>query len=369
MGSKAKIVIAGGGTGGHVYPALAIANGLVNRGVQKGQIIFFGSGRTIENELVPAHGYKLVTFPGRGLNRSETFRNLVNVANLSFAVLKALTIFIKSRPKIVIGVGGYASVPAIIAASILRINRVVHEQNSVVGRTNLIAQKLGAKLITTFPETVGAPKTSIRLGLPLSEGIDDAIESRRNMKINKRVTKRVVVTGGSLGSVALNEVVVKMVSKYKDDLDFEIVHICGKNNYQKTKELYEKADCFEKVALHSYRDDLSQLYALSDCVVSRAGAGTCVELEALGVPCVLVPLGSAPGNHQLKNSHFLQISGLAKILDQKNLNESILYELVKDRLIKADDIEPNVFNLESKSRISNYLISEYGLLNLTTGKN
>ena len=349
MGSKAKIVIAGGGTGGHVYPALAIANGLVNRGVQKGQIIFFGSGRTIENELVPAHGYKLVTFPGRGLNRSETFRNLVNVANLSFAVLKALTIFIKSRPKIVIGVGGYASVPAIIAASILRINRVVHEQNSVVGR--------------------GAPKTSIRLGLPLSEGIDDAIESRRNMKINKRVTKRVVVTGGSLGSVALNEVVVKMVSKYKDDLDFEIVHICGKNNYQKTKELYEKADCFEKVALHSYRDDLSQLYALSDCVVSRAGAGTCVELEALGIPCVLVPLGSAPGNHQLKNSHFLQISGLAKILDQKNLNESILYELVKDRLIKADDIEPNVFNLESKSRISNYLISEYGLLNLTTGKN
>lgn len=96
-----------------MYPALAIANGLVKWRSSKSRWSL-GWGRTIENELVPAHGYKLVTFPGRGLNRSETFRNLVNVANLSFAVLKALTIFIKSRPKIVIGVGGYASVPASI---------------------------------------------------------------------------------------------------------------------------------------------------------------------------------------------------------------------------------------------------------------
>ena len=369
MRAESKIVIAGGGTGGHVYVALAIADGLVELGVKKNKIVFFGSGRTIENELVPKQGYDLVKFPGRGLNKRELFQNLINIIALKFAVIKAILIFIKDRPKLVVGVGGYASVPAMIGASILRIDRVVHEQNSVMGRTNLIAQKLGAVVLTTFPETNGANSNSKQLGLPLNENVVKAIAIRSEIDFKNRNKKQVVVSGGSLGSVAINEVVVKMVSKYRNEIDFQIIHVCGKNNYESTKEYYSRENCFDKVALHSYRDDLLDLYASSDCVVARSGAGTCVELDALGVPCILIPLASAPGNHQYINGKYLKDRGLATLIEQSNLEEDVLFELLTKRLAETVEIEPNAFNLDSKSRISSYLIAQYNLLNVVAGKN
>ena len=360
--SKQKIVIAGGGTGGHVYVALAIAQGLLDKGMQKNQIVFFGSKRTIENELVPAKNYTLVTFPGRGLNRNELLKNLWNIVTLKVAILKALFILIKSRPKLVVGVGGYASVPALIAASILCINRVVHEQNSVVGRTNLLAQKLGAKVITSFPETFGSKSASVYLGLPLSDDMATAIKLHNEADFKNRNTKQVVVSGGSLGSVVLNAVLVQMVSKYRDLIDFRIVHICGKNNFSKTEQLYLEQNCLELVELDSYRNDLLNVYAKSDCVVSRSGAGTCFELDTLGIRCILVPLASAPRDHQMLNAKYLESRGVARIISQNELDEDVLYATISDLLKNPESIAPNEFNLESKSRISDYLISQYDLI-------
>lgn len=368
MRMKSKIVIAGGGTGGHTYVAIAIADGLVDLGFKKNEILFFGSKRTIENELVPKSGYELVTFPGHGLNRREILKNIVHSIGLLFALVKALAIFIARRPQLVVGVGGYASVPAITAASILRINRVVHEQNSVLGRTNTLAQKLGAKVITTFPETLGANKTSVNLGLPLNKKIVDAITTREKIDFKNNPKKQVIITGGSLGSVALNEVVVSMISKYSDNIKYKIIHISGKKNYKQTKDLYIKENILDYVELFAYRDDLLDIYALADCVVARSGAGTCAELDALGIGCVLIPLESAPGNHQYLNAKYLQNKELATLIVQQDLNEDILFDSINNMLDLADKHTPNVFNLDSKSRIATYLNDHYKLLNTKTGK-
>lgn len=154
-----RIVIAGGGSGGHVYPALAIAQGLVEEGVDARDITFIGGRNSIEKTVIPQHGFVLTTIPGKGLNRSEYIKNIYHAFQLAYACIMLLVKFSRSRPLVIIGVGGYASMPALVAASILVIPRYVHEQNSYVGRTNRLACLLGAKMMTTWPETTGARKS------------------------------------------------------------------------------------------------------------------------------------------------------------------------------------------------------------------
>ena len=357
------VVIAGGGSGGHVFPALAIAQGLVDEGIPSKNIIFYGSKRTLESEVVPQAGYELVTFSGRGLNRNEYLKNIGNTFAIFLACLKACFLLAKNRPQVVVGVGGYASVPALFAATILRIPRVIHEQNSYVGRTNALAQKFGAKMLTTFEHTKGAESNSTRVGLPMRENISELQELRKKFLDSKRSRPVVLVSGGSLGSLAINNAVIEMMVKFKSKINFDLVHICGVQHYETVREKYEDNGISSMVSLHSFRDDIFAMYARSNCVISRAGAGTCVELESLAVKCILIPLPNAPGDHQRLNASGLVNSGTGVILSQSALNPDALFEQVESMLSNDEVNEPNSFHNEAKRRIASYLIETYLLSN------
>lgn len=356
------IVIAGGGTGGHVFPALAIAEGLVENGVDASDITFFGSKRSIEKDVVPAAGFSIVTFPGRGLNRKDYLRNIINVFAILGACLKATVLFIRHRPRIVIGVGGYASVPALFAATLLGIDRVIHEQNAYMGRTNRMAQKMGAKVLTTREVTKGARTTSTYVGLPLRSGIENARDARISFLTSHRDRPMVLIAGGSLGSRVINDAVVDMVttfSKSKYGFPYNIVHICGPAHYEELRKKYDSLGLSDTIILHSFRDDIVTLYARSDVVVSRAGAGTCVELETLGVKCILIPLPSAPGDHQRLNAGHIVESHLGVILDQNKLSGEKLTESLVEILESDAVIDPYTYHLEAQRRIARYIINTF----------
>lgn len=362
--SKQLVIIAGGGSGGHVYPALAIADGLVDAGIPNKSIVFYGSKRTLENEIVPASNYKLVTFGGRGLNKREYFRNIFNSIGLLFACLKAIFLFVRKRPSVVIGVGGYASVPAIVAGTLLRVPCVVHEQNAYLGRTNKIAQKLGAKILVTFEYTQGATKDSLLVGLPMRSNIEKMLDVRTEYVDTDHEKPTVVISGGSLGSVAINEATIEMLKEFQSKIEFLVVHICGTNHYKQVKSRYEELGLSQYAILHSYRDDIQTIYARSDCVISRAGAGTCVELLTLGINCVLVPLPSAPGDHQRRNAKSLVDSGQCIILDQADLNGETLFGSIRTSLNKNQEVPTNNYHLDSRRRIADYILELIGKKNV-----
>ncbi|MFN8016361.1 MAG: UDP-N-acetylglucosamine--N-acetylmuramyl-(pentapeptide) pyrophosphoryl-undecaprenol N-acetylglucosamine transferase [Acidimicrobiia bacterium] len=359
MVKQKNIVIAGGGTGGHVFPALAIARGLEEVGVSKDSIVFFGSNRTLEKDLVPKYGYKLVKFKGKGLNKKEYIKNIYHFFLISIACIKAVILFIINRPKVVIGVGGYASLPAMLAASLLRINRIVHEQNAHVGRTNMLASKLGAAMILTFENTANKPSNSVVLGLPRLDNFDDVINMRRKYLSNKDKRKVVVISGGSLGSQAINDAAIKMLEVFSNDIDFDIVHFAGKNNISKVRADTQNIEHAFTYTLLDFDESINSYYAQSDCVVSRAGAGTCVDLEIISVPCVLIPLPGAPGDHQRHNAQNLLEAGQAELIDQKELNADKLFKSILSALKKDLNINTNVFHLNARNKIAIYMKEKY----------
>lgn len=356
--SRSHVVIAGGGTGGHVFPALAIADGLVECGVPVDNITFFGSGRTLEKEVIPQAGYRLVTFTGRGLNKREFFRNILNVVAIKWACIKALTLFMRHRPVVVVGVGGYASVPALAAATLLGIKRVVHEQNAYLGRTNRLAQKMGATVITTFAETAGTSSRSLHMGLPMRVTIDEAIALRNKYRENSRGIPTVLIAGGSLGSQKINDTVVAMLQEHQSEINWNLIHICGDAHFETLTVLYKQKGLSDKVALYPFRKDIVNLYAQSDCVVSRAGAGTVVELATLGVKCLLIPLSSAPGDHQRRNAEHLEKEQCV-ILDQSHVSAEILFAEITAQLNNVDITEPDLYHQRARLRIANYLVDNY----------
>lgn len=364
--TKSRIVIAGGGTGGHLYPALAIAQGLIDKGLRPGEIVFFGSSHGIEKNIVPEHGYKYTELYGKGLNRGEYFKNIIHVIQLLSSCIKVLILFLYKRPDVVIGVGGYASSPAVIGASILFIPRIVHEQNSYLGRSNRLAQSLGATVLSTFENTEGLKGKYIRTGLPLRSDFKNEIKAR-NEYLATRNEKTLVVSGGSLGSKIINQHVSDMVQKYKEQINFSIVHISGTNNYEEMKHFYKANNIDELVDLRPYENELIALYATSDCVVSRAGAGTCVELEILGTSSVLIPLPSAPGDHQRKNASYLVEAGACTLIDQDKLNPELLYEIVNKMMDVDNKPYPENFHLGARARIAEYIYSNFLLK--SDGKN
>lgn len=345
----AKIVIAGGGTGGHVYPALAIGQSLVDEGVSKSDIVYIGSKHSIEKQVIPANGFKLKVLPGRGLNRSEWLKNIWHAILIIFSCLKVLVSFLFFRPKVIVGVGGYASMPAIAAGSILRIPMFVHEQNAVVTRSNKIAIKFGATLLTSRPDTKGQGKNYEYVGLPLRKTIGEAIEVREKYLNEPKEKPQVLVMGGSLGSLVINNTTIEMVEKYKDEIDFDIVHIAGKSDFQRVSTIYDKLEVL--IDCREFDENLIEVVAKSDIVVSRAGAATCAELETLGVKSILIPLPSAPGDHQTLNAQSLCDLGLGIVIKQNTLSSDLLFETIKNNL-DDNKCKPNEFHLDAAKRIS-----------------
>jgi undecaprenyldiphospho-muramoylpentapeptide beta-N-acetylglucosaminyltransferase len=340
---KPFAVIAGGGTGGHVYPALAVADELVRRGHPADSLRFVGSARGLEAEAVPAAGYEIALLPGRGWRRSlappALLQNARTAVDTLVAVWRALGLLRRWRPRVVFGVGGYAAAPAVLAARISGVPVVVHEQNAAPGVVNRVAVALGARAAVSLPGTrlPGAVVTGNPVRAEIAALGADVPGDRAGAGPDG--VRRVGVFGGSLGAGRINDATLGLAECWRDRTDVSIRHVAGRRDYQRCVDFRtrtRRGDDHLAYELVDYEDDMPTLYRSSDVVVTRAGAVTVAELAVSGTPAVLVPLPGAPSDHQSANAAAMVQAGAAVALrDAECGPERLAREL--DALLAAPD--------------------------------
>jgi UDP-N-acetylglucosamine--N-acetylmuramyl-(pentapeptide) pyrophosphoryl-undecaprenol N-acetylglucosamine transferase len=315
-------VIAGGGTAGHVLPGVAIGKALVERGHAPESLLFLGSNRGIEHRLVPQAGFRLIALPGRGIQRRLTADNLGAVAGLAKACVQALRIVSREKPRVVVSLGGYASVPAALAAVARRVPIVVAEQNAVPGAANRLVGRFARACAVSFVDT-DLPRAVVT-GNPVRTEVR-AVDRSRDRDAARATfgvdagRSFVAIFGGSLGARRINDAVLDAVESWSHRGDLAVRHVIGERDWPR---YVERANAIAAAVSPTtiqyqpvmYEDDMPSLYAAADLVVCRSGATSVAELAVVGLPAVLVPLPGAPGDHQTANARALVDVGAAVLL-------------------------------------------------------
>jgi UDP-N-acetylglucosamine--N-acetylmuramyl-(pentapeptide) pyrophosphoryl-undecaprenol N-acetylglucosamine transferase len=335
-------VIAGGGTAGHVSPGLAIARALVDAGHPQSTIHYVGSERGIEARLVPAAGFPLTLLPGRGIQRRLTTDNVAAAWGLVRAFGHAFTLLGRLRPRVVVALGGYASVPAAVAAVLRRIPVVVAEQNAVPGLANRLTGRFAKACAVSFPNTP-LPR-AVMTGNPVRDEVRSLDRPARRAGVRSAYgvgDDRVLIAafGGSLGARHVNEAVLGLAEAWHDRADVAIRHVIGERDWERyadrvaARRAATAAGGLRYEAVR-YEDDMPSLYAAADLAVCRSGASSVAELAVVGLPAVLVPLPGAPGDHQTANARALVDVGAAALVPDADLDAarlgSVLDPLVRD---------------------------------------
>ena len=320
------LLIAGGGTAGHVLPALAVADALVDAGVAMNDVHLVGARRGMEAELVPLTGFDLTLLDLRNFPRRVTARHLVAAAKLIVGVVSALRLVRRLRPRAVLSVGGYASVPPVVAAWLWRVPIVVLSYDAVPGLASKVAGHLAAASAVAFPSS--PLRRQVLTGAPLRKAIV-ACEPARD-RAAARVALAlpadrfvVLVTGGSLGSGALNALIVDLAATWSARHDVAIRLVTGTRN---TTGLPASRDGHDGLLVQvvPFEARMELAYAACDVAVARAGATTVAELAAIGVPSILVPWPLAAEDHQSVNARWLGDAGGAVVLAERGLDSSRL---------------------------------------------
>jgi UDP-N-acetylglucosamine--N-acetylmuramyl-(pentapeptide) pyrophosphoryl-undecaprenol N-acetylglucosamine transferase len=335
----APILIMAGGTGGHIFPALAVAQALRGRNEE---VIWLGTRRGLEAELVPRAGIPLEWVRVSGLRGKGALAWLLAPFRLAVAVYDALGVLIRHRPKVVLGMGGFASGPGGFAAWLLRRPLIIHEQNSVAGLTNRLLAGMAREVLEAFPGSFSADVRTRLTGNPVRPEIV-ALPSPEQRLSQHGERLRVLVLGGSLGAKVLNEIVPRALAKIPAAKRPEVRHQAGETTYDLALSAYEE----EQVAAQVDRfiEDIAAAYGWADLVICRSGALTVSELAAAGLGSVLVPYPAAVDDHQTTNAAFLEAAGAAVLIQQEQLNPDVLAaeilrciedrELVMDRAVRA----------------------------------
>lgn len=334
-GGRARVwaVIAGGGTGGHVVPAIAIGQALVGRGHARESIHFVGSSRGLEARMVPAAGFDVTLLPGRGIARRFSRDNVAAILGLLLAFGKALVLMRRLRPAVVVAVGGYASAAAALAAVVWRIPLVVAEQNAVPGLANRLAGRFAAACAVSF-EGTPLPR-SVVTGNPVRPEIvtaDPSPAGRASARAELGLPADAVViavAGGSLGARRINTATVDLARQWSGRGGLCIRHVVGTRDFPEMTAARPEPEPgglrYEQVEFE-YRMDL--LLTAADVTVQRAGASTVAEISAIGVASILIPLPGAPGDHQTHNARRLADAGAAVLVPDSEVDaERLAMEL------------------------------------------
>jgi len=334
---KLRVMIAGGGTGGHLFPGIAIAQALLEEHPDT-EILFVGTRHGIEFRVVPQQGFRLETISAGGLMRINFLRTLLNLFKLPWSLLQSLLIVLRFMPHVAIGVGGYASGPAMLAAWLLLRPTMIIEQNSVPGRTNRILARLVKKAVTAFSKTRNYFPASkiVELGNPVRPAfIRKGASTLRKVGSDDRL--HVLVLGGSQGAKALNDAFTGAIDLLHDSIDsLSIRHQTGRAQYDYVAERY-KASGFDAKA-YAFIDDVWKYYEWADLLVCRAGATTCAELGVIGRPALFVPLPTAADDHQTYNAGELVEAGAAWSMAQRDFTPEALAEFLKARIEGRSDL-------------------------------
>ena len=333
-----KIVISGGGTGGHIFPALAIANEIKKRNPNV-EILFVGAEGKMEMERVPAAGYKIVGLPIVGLQRKLTLKNLA----LPFKLMKSLSMAKKIlkdfKPEVVIGVGGYASGPTLKMAQRLGIPTLIQEQNSYPGKTNRLLSKKVKAVCTAYEglESVFPPATIRLTGNPVRAELNQTSRNRedafKEFPSLDPAKKTILVMGGSLGARTLNEAVLHGMNLL-DAADTQILWQCGKYYFESMREELE-AHKKAPIYLTDFIARMDAAYGVADVIISRAGALSISELCIVGKPTILVPSPNVSDDHQTKNAMALVNSKAAILIKDSVAKDQLISKALE--LLKEED--------------------------------
>ncbi len=321
-----RVLIMAGGTGGHVIPALSLARALIAQGVT---VEWLGSPRGIENRLVPEEGLPLHQIRISGLRGNGLAGWLKAPLNLSRAIAQARRIVRRFKPQVVVGLGGFASGPGGLAAWLGGVPLVIHEQNAVAGLTNRVLSRLARHTYAAFPQAFGERATVI--GNPVREDIAALGEVSRSACAMQQRRLRLLVVGGSLGAVALNERLAPALAELDQAVRPEVWHQAGRARDEVTRELYHHQGVEARVS--AFIDDMAEAYDWADLVVCRAGALTVAELAAAAKPALFVPFPHAVDDHQTLNAQVLVGAGAARCMSQDSLTRTNLMQALGELLV------------------------------------
>jgi UDP-N-acetylglucosamine--N-acetylmuramyl-(pentapeptide) pyrophosphoryl-undecaprenol N-acetylglucosamine transferase len=331
------IMIMAGGTGGHVFPALAVAEVLRNRGVH---VEWLGTARGIENSLVPAANIPLHHIRVTGVRGHGVLGLLKAPFLIVFAVVQAIFIVNKVKPAAVIGFGGFASGPGGIAAKCLGKPLIIHEQNAIAGTTNRLLANIANSVLIAFAGAFGDKKINAHVvGNPVRKSIANIAEPavRYNARTQIKEPLHVLILGGSLGAKAINELVPNALAKLSPHARPSVWHQAGKNNLEATIALYMQQQVNAKV--DAFIEDMAAAYAWADVVVCRAGALTVSEIMAAGVAAVMIPLPTAIDDHQTYNAAILTQANAGIALVQQHVSAEKLAALLLTTLSERAQLQ------------------------------
>lgn len=321
-----KILIMAGGTGGHVFPALAVAERFREQDVE---IHWLGTKAGIESRVVPSAGFPIHYVQVSGLRGKGVKKLLTAPFQLLHALWQSLSIVKQVKPNGVLGMGGFVTGPGGLAAWLLRKPLVVHEQNAIAGMTNRYLSKMAKRVLTAFPNAFGQDVATEVVGNPIRQALCQTLAPDQRYQ-GREEPRRVLIIGGSLGALALNEMVPEALSAVAESLPLDIVHQCGEKHLKPTADRYQALSL--KANVKPFIEDMAQAYAWADLVICRAGALTVSELMAVGVPAVLIPFPFAVDDHQTKNAEFLQQAGAGVVIQQRDTDAQQLSEQLKSLL-------------------------------------
>ena len=326
------LLVMAGGTGGHIFPGLAVADKLKGEGWH---IHWLGTADRMEADIVPKHGYDISFINISGLRH----KNLLAWLKLPFKLVRSLSqafsVINTIKPDAVLGMGGYASAPGGLAAWLMRKPLIVHEQNAAAGLTNRLLARIATKVCCAFPNAFKNNITAEVVGNPLRASIGEQVEHRISEEVAK-TSHKILVVGGSLGAQILNQIVpisfnqlIKNSNSDTTQLPFNICHQTGKGKQKEVIEAYNQQYLAnEQVRVTEFIDDIASAYQWADVVICRAGALTVSELAMAATPAIFVPLPHAVDDHQVKNAQYLVSRGGATLVKQKDLTSDGLTQLV-----------------------------------------
>lgn len=323
MNATIKVLIMAGGTGGHVFPALAVARELEARGAQ---IVWMGTRAGLEAKLVPQAGYPIEWISIAGLRGKGLLSWFGAPLRLIKAFVQAITIVRRVSPQVVIGLGGFASGPGGLAAWVLRRPLVVHEQNAKAGLTNRILAWLADLVLEAFPSSFARRHQARCVGNPVRAEIL-ALASPQERFTNRSGPIHLLVLGGSLGALAINQMVPQALAKLPGNRRPKVRHQAGRT-LEAAQAAYANTDVIAE--LKEFIDDMAEAYAWADVVVCRAGALTVAELAAAGLPAILIPFPHATDDHQSYNGAYLADRDAAVLIQQRDLSAARLAEVLSD---------------------------------------
>ncbi len=328
-----RVIMTGGGTGGHIYPAIAIANKI--KSVDKeAEILFVGTKRGLEKDLVPKNGYPIKFITVSGFNRKKLLTNVKTLADLMKGNIQARKIIKSFKPDIVIGTGGYVCGPVVRAAAKLGARTFIHEQNAYPGMTNKMLEKYVEKVFISFEPARKYFKEKDKLimsGNPVRQSFFDADVNAAREALGIEDNETVILSfGGSQGAGKINEMMMEILAKFNGAPSIRLYFVTGKYyNDSVKKEIEERGlELKDNIKILEYIDNMERYLPASDIIISRSGALTVSEITVCGKASIMIPSPNVTGNHQYHNAKSVADVGGAELIEEKDITPGILYEKI-----------------------------------------